>query len=346
MIRKKIKVGNKWIGDGEPTFIIAEAGSNHNRDFQMAKDLIDVAASAKADAVKFQLFKAEKHYPQITPEAGKKSRFQMTKEKELPEEWVPELAKYCAEKGILFLCTAFNESAVDILNPYVSSFKIASSEMTHYPLIQYAAKTNKSLIISCGMANLNEVDDLFSILRSTNKKFSLMHCTVSYPTEMKDANLKVITTFRNKYNVPIGISDHTRNPFIVPVAAVALGVNMVEKHFTLSNSLPGADHSYAVEPQELKNMVKAIREAEIVLGSDQKKVIEAEANVRKFLRRTIFAVKDINKGDKFSKDNIDILRADDKGMGLEPKEYDNIIGKKSKGTIKAFELIKLSDFAK
>jgi len=340
-MKNKIQINNKWVGDGYPTFIIAEAGSNHNRDLAQAKQLIDIAAEAGADAVKFQLFKAEKHYPQSVEKDGRKSRYQLTKEKELPNEWIPQLVEQCNNRGIQFMCSAFYCEAIDLLTPYVGAHKIASSEMNHYPLIQHAWGTQKPLIISVGMAEQSEVNDLVGMLDHLegNNGYSLMHCTVSYPTDLKDVNLKVISSFKQRYDVPIGLSDHTTDPLVVPVAAVALGANIIEKHFTISRSLPGPDHSYALEPEELRMMVKAVRDVEAALGSGEKKVTAVEQKLKNSLRRTIFAIKNINTGEKITIDNVDILRAAEAGIGLDPKEYHKILGKKVVRDIKAFDLI-------
>lgn len=338
----RIKIGNKWIGEKEPCFIIAEAGSNHDQKLNQAKELIDIAARAGADAVKFQLFKAEKHYPKLDANGAKNDFYQLTKKKEFPKDWVPEISKHCKRRKIIFICSVFYKEAIDILEPYVDAFKIASSEMTHYPLIQYAYSTKKPLIISTGMSNLKEVDCLIRMLGCMDNRnsYALLHCSLGYPIEFKDANLRIITTLKNRYAVPIGISDHTKDHLVVPISAVSLGANIVEKHFTLSRSLKGSDHHYALEPQELRVMVEAIRQTEQSMGSSKKTPIDIEKDKISCFRRTIFAIKNIRKGEEFNKENIDILRAANKGFGLEPAEYLKVLGKKAKEEIKAYEVIK------
>jgi len=339
---KRIKIGNKWIGEKEPCFIIAEAGSNHDQKLSQAKKLIDIAVWAGADAVKFQLFKAEKHYPKLNADGKENKFYKLTKKKELPKDWIPEIAKHCKKRNIIFICSVFYKEAVDILKPYVDAFKIASSEMTHYPLIQYAYSTKKPLIISTGMSNLKEVDQLVNMLDSLDnrKRYILLHCTVGYPIEFRDANLKVITTLKNRYEVPVGISDHTKDHLVVPISAVSLGANIIEKHFTLSHSLKGSDHYYALEPDELNLMIKAIRGTGQAMGSSKKIPTYSERDKISYLRRMLFTTKNIRKGDVFNEENIDILRATNKGFGLEPVGYFKVLGKKAQKDIKAYRVIK------
>jgi len=337
-MNKIIKIGNKSIGDGYPCFVISEAGSNHDGSFSKALKLIDVAVAAKADAVKFQTFKAHKMY---TEKAGlldyiktKKTIYQVVKEMEMPKEWVPKLANYCQKRGIIFISTPCDEESVDILDPYVPAFKIASYEMTHIPLLKYVAKKNKPIILSTGAANMNEVKKIVLELKKNGvKNLILMQCTASYPTELEDVNVKVIQTLKKTFKIPVGFSDHSREPDVAPMAAVAVGADIVEKHFTLSNKLPGPDHKFAVEPQELKYMIEKIRMTEKAMGSDKKVTLPTENYLRKFARRNIYAIKNINKGENFSKNNIAVLRRGNNKFGLYPDFFDILLRQTSKRNI-------------
>ena len=326
----KVQICDKWIGDGEPCFIIAEAGSNHNGSLQQAKNLIDVAVDAEADAVKFQLFRANKLYPANAGHSDylklDRSIYDIIADMEMPYEWLPELAAYCQERGIIFLSSVFDEESVDRLDPHVPAYKIASYEMTHLPLVRYIAGKGKPVIISTGTANLEEVDETVEAFYETgNRDLMLMQCTASYPAPLESLNLRAIATMKNAFGVPVGLSDHSRDPLAGPMASVALGGNLVEKHFTLSNRLPGPDHSFAIEPEELRSMVQKMREVERTLGSGEKAVQSVEAELREFARRSIFATQDIAVGDIFSQENVAVLRRGKLAPGLEPKYYEAVL---------------------
>ncbi|MBI3953638.1 MAG: N-acetylneuraminate synthase family protein, partial [Chloroflexi bacterium] len=288
-----VQIAQRSIGEREPCFIIAEAGSNHNGSLAQAKRLIDVAAEAGADAVKFQLFRASKLYPKSAGESEflKMARpiYDIIADMEMPYEWLPELAGYCQEKGIIFLASVFDEESADRMDPYVPAHKIASAEMTHLPLVQHVARKGKPVIISTGTADMGEVAaTVEAFLQTGNKRLMLMQCTTFYPAPLESLNLRGMVTMKDAFGVPVGFSDHSRDPLVGPLAAVALGANLLEKHFTLSNRLPGPDHSYALEPLELRLMVQKMREVEQALGSGKKEVQAAEAELRRFARRSVF----------------------------------------------------------
>jgi len=343
-MNKIVKIGGKLIGNGQPCFVIAEAGSNHDGSFKKAIKLIDIAVDAEADAVKFQTFKAKKMY---TEKAGvlnyigtKKSIYQVVKEMEMPKKWIPKLSQYCKKKKIIFISTPCDEESVDILNPYVPAFKIASYEMTHVPLIKYIARKGKPIIISTGAANMSEVEKLVILLKQFKvKDYILMQCTASYPAKLGDMNVRVISEFKNKFKVPIGLSDHSREPDIASLAAVSLGANIIEKHFTISNKLPGPDHKFAIEPYELKLMVEKIRATELTLGKGKKITLKSEFYLRNFARRSIYAIRNIKKGERLTKDNIAILRRGDNKSGINPNDFIKIINKKAIRDIKIYEPI-------
>lgn len=343
-MNKLVTIGDKRIGLNNPCFIIAEAGSNHDGNLLQAFKLIDVAVAAKADAVKFQTFKANKMY---TEKAGmlnyigsKKSIYQVVKDMEMPKEWIHKLANYCKRKKIIFMSTPCDEESVDFLDPFVPAFKIASYEMTHIPLLKYVSKKGKPIILSTGASNLIEIKKIVKVLRKNFvENLLIMQCTASYPTKLEDMNVMIIPTLKKIFQIPVGLSDHSREPEIAPMAAVALGANIVEKHFTLSNKLPGPDHKFAIEPEELKYMVEKIRMTEKVLGSSKKITLSTENYLRKFARRNIYAIKDINKGEKFSNTNIAVLRRGENKQGLSPDFFDILVGKRCKRNINKYEAI-------
>src|SRR3990172_2573050 len=348
MREPRVRVSDRWIGDGEPCFIIAEAGSNHDGNLEQAKRLIGVAASAGADAVKFQVFRANRLYPRSAGVSGylkiPKPIYDIITEMEMPYEWLPELAVCCREKGVLFLASAFDEGSADQLDPHVEAFKIASYEMTHLPLVRYVARKGKPVIISTGTADLYEVAETVKDFRGTdNDSLILMQCTAAYPTPVESLNVRAIATLKSSFGVPVGLSDHSRDPLVGPLAAVAVGANLIEKHFTLSNDLPGPDHRFAVEPAELRLMIQKVREAEKALGSGEKVMHPIEAELRGFARRSIFAVREITAGEPLTEENISILRCGNLKPSLDPKNFPEILGKRARRNIKAESAIRRED---
>jgi len=337
---KTVKIGDKVIGGDNPCYIIAEAGSNHNGSFEQAKKLIDAAVEAGADAVKFQIFKAENLYSKYTPEFSYlkgENVYELIKNIETPREWIKELIKHCKGKNIDFLASAFDFEAVDLLDKYVPAFKIASFEITDLELIKYAAEKGKPMIISTGMANLSEIEDAINAIKSVgNENIILLHCNSLYPTPVEIVNLRAIETMKNAFKLPVGFSDHTLGIHI-PIAAVAMGACMIEKHFTLDRSLLGPDHSFALEPDELNAMVRCIREVEKVKGNGikEKSELESEEMYVK-ARRSIHAKVDIPKGTKITRDMLIIKRP---GYGIKPKFIDIVIGREAKKDIKEDEWI-------
>ena len=337
---RKVKIREKDIGNGERCFIIAEAGSNHNGSLEQAKELINVAAEDGANAVKFQIFKAESLYSKYTPEFSYlkgKNTYELIKSIETPREWIKELAIHCKEKNIDFLASAFDFEAVDTLDKYVPAFKIASFEVTDLELLKYAAEKGKPMIISTGMANLGEIEDAITTIKSVgNEDIILLHCNSLYPTPVEIVNLKAIETMKVAFKIPIGFSDHTIGIHI-PIAAVAMGACVIEKHFTLDRTLPGPDHSFAIEPDELKEMVKCIRDVEKARGSGIKEKSDLESEeIYVKARRSIHAKIDIPKGAKITRDMLVIKRP---GYGIKPKFIDVVIGREAKRDIKEDEWI-------
>jgi N-acetylneuraminate synthase/N,N'-diacetyllegionaminate synthase len=331
---KKTKIGNKFVGEEEPTFIIAEAGSNHDGNLEQAKRLIDIAAEAGVDAVKFQAFKADKLFNKIK----NKDIVNKLEKLELREEWYKELFDHTNEKGLIFISSVFDEDSADLLDGFgVLAYKIASYELTHIPLLEYIAKKNKPVILSTGMANESEVKEAVECIYSAgNRQVVILHCVSQYPAKPEDINLKSLLALKRVFDCPIGFSDHTETIY-APIAAVALGAKMIEKHFTLDKSLPGPDHAYALEPEELKQMVTAIRDVEKMLGTEEIKPVESEINERKW-RRAIYAACDISKGTVITKDMLMIVRPSPEGS-LAPKYLKEVLGKRIKKDIKKGELL-------
>lgn len=345
-----IRIGERTIGDGAPCFIIAEAGSNHNGRLEQALRLIEVAAEAGADAVKFQLFRADRLYPKGAGASDylkiDRSIYDIIEEMEMPYDWLPRLAGYCRQKQILFLCSVFDEESVDRLDPFVPAHKVASYEMTHLPLVQAIARKGKPVFVSTGTANFEEVGETVQAFRETgNESLALMQCTGAYPAPLDALNLRALVQLKSAFHVPAGLSDHSRDPWVAPMAAAALGANLLEKHFTLSNRLPGPDHAFAVEPEELRQMIQKVREVEQALGTGEKRVQEAEQEMRRFARRSIYAVKNIQAGETLTKENMAVLRSGKLSEGLPPKEYPSVMGRRARRAIRTDSPILLDDLA-
>lgn len=324
------QIGEQPIGEGS-TFVIAEAGSNHNNDFSTAKKLVDVAAEAGADAVKFQTFRAETMYPTNSGSAEyldtDESLYDLVEAMEMPYEWIPKLHDYCKQQNILFLSTPTDRRAVDGLADYVPAYKIASFTMSHYPFLEYVAEQGKPVILSTGAHEMSEIEEAIETLRSTGlDDIILLQCVSSYPSPIEPMNVRVIERFIQKFDLPSGLSDHTLDPTIAPTAAVSVGGDVIEKHFTLDKTLEGPDHSFALEPDELNKMVTAVRKTEKVLGTNKKTVQPVEKELHKIARRRIHATAEISKGERLTRENIDILRSGTNVNGLVPKFYEEIIG--------------------
>jgi len=344
----KVKIAGKLIGKGEPCFIIAEAGVNHNGNINLAKKLIDVAKEVGADAVKFQTFKAKELVTKSVEKAGyqkettpsEESQYDMIKKLELSGEDFKNLFAYAHEKGILFLSSPFDTESVALLDELgVSAFKVPSGEITNFPLLKHIARKRKPIILSTGMATQGEVEEALEVIKGEGvEDIILLHCVTSYPAKIEDMNLKAMETLGNAFKLPVGLSDHSLG-VTIPVAAVALGACVIEKHFTLDKSLPGPDHRASLEPDELKQMVTAIRDVEKALGDGVKRPTKDEEEIKKVARRSIVARVDIPQGTIITEEMLAIKRP---GTGLEPKYLGEIIGRIAEATIKKDEIITIS----
>ncbi len=327
-----VKAGKIRIGGGAPCFIIAEAGSNHDGKLSVAMKLIDVAARAGADAVKFQTFRADRIYSERAGTSAylklKKSIVEVIRDMEMPYAWIPKLAERCRRRGIFFISTPFDEESADRLNPWVDVFKIASYEMTHHPLLRHVAAFGKPVLLSTGASLPGEIAESVAVLRRARVKgLCLMQCTASYPAPLESINVRVLETLRAAFRCPAGLSDHSRDPIAAPMTAAALGADLIEKHFTLDNRLPGPDHRYAVEPDELAALVKGIRAVESARGDGVKRVHPVEEELRHFARRSVFAIRDLKPGERLSRENTACLRNGKMPSGLPPSEYERILGR-------------------
>ncbi|TDO77427.1 N-acetylneuraminate synthase [Flavobacterium chryseum] len=318
--------------------IIAEAGVNHNGDINVAKKLIDAAVDAGVDYVKFQTFKADSlvsksakkaEYQSVNINDGDDSQYAMLKNLELSHEDHLQLMAYCLERNIKFFSTAFDVEGVNYLNDLgLSFFKIPSGEITNYPYLKAVALCGKPVVMSTGMCSEIEIKNALDVLMKfglSKEIISILHCNTEYPTPMKDVNLKAMLAIQKTFDVEIGYSDHTLG-IEVPIAAVAMGARIIEKHFTLDRTLPGPDHVASLEPDELKNMVKAIRNIELAIGGDgDKKPSESETKNIAIARKSIFINKKIAKGSTITDNDLVSLRP---GDGISPMEWENIVGKK------------------
>lgn len=328
---------------GNETFIIAEAGVNHNGDKNLAYKLIDIAKESGANAVKFQTFKAEKGISKYTKMAdyqkknlGKEdSQIEMIKKLELSYKDFEDFKKYCDEKGIIFLSSPFDEESIEFLDKLVPYYKIPSGEIVNYPYLKLIAEKNKPIIMSTGMANLSDVEKALDTIYSINQdaEIYLLHCTTNYPTPYEEVNLKAMITLKEAFKIPVGYSDHTLG-IEVPIAAVAMGAQIIEKHFTLDRNLPGPDHKASLEPNELKAMVNAIRNIEKALGNGIKKPNKSEKEIEKVVKKKLIATRDIKSGETISEKDIAIKRSN---IGLSPDFLEVIIGKKIIKNIKEDE---------
>ena len=333
--------------------IIAEAGVNHNGSLETAKKLIDAAADAEADYVKFQTFKADKIVSKSAKKAayqarnindGDDSQYQMLKKLELSEEWHYELFQYARSKGISFLSTGFDEESIDFLDQLgIDLFKIPSGEITNKPYLEHIASKRKPIIISTGMANLREINEALEVLETNGVKrcdLTILHCNTEYPTPMKDVNLLAMLSISDKFGVKIGYSDHTLG-IEVPIAAVALGAKVIEKHFTLNRDMPGPDHKASLEPGELKAMIKAIRNIESAIsGSGIKEPSESEYQNLAVVRKSLHYSSNFEKGHILEKGDLVALRP---GSGISPMQIDTLIGKQLVNNTEQFGMVKLSD---
>jgi len=332
------------MGKSLSTFIIAEAGVNHNGEIQIAKKLVDAAKEFKTDAVKFQTFKTEELLIVDAEKADyqkensqENSQYEMLKNLELSFDEFQEIADYTLKKNLIFLSSPFDKESTNLLDDLdIPLFKIASGEITNFPLLKHIAKKGKPVILSTGMSTLGEIDEAINLIEKYNPHITLMHCVTSYPAKIEDTNLNVIKTLKSTFKKPVGFSDHSLG-IEMSIAAVTLGSSVIEKHFTLDKNLPGPDHKASLEPHEFAKMVNSIRNVEKGLGNGIKKPTAAEYKIKKVARRSIVAKMDIPINTTLTKDMLAIKRP---GTGIEPKYYNYLIGKQTNTEIKRNNILK------
>jgi len=341
---RDIRIGNKVVGSNSPVFVIAEAGVNHNSDPEIAAQLIQSAAEAGADAIKFQTYSADKLVTPTAPKYYVDTMAQWNNKEapngyqydefsvvdKLPKEAYYGMVELCQKLGIIFMSTPFDEESTDFLCELdTPAFKIASGDITSLAFLEYVAKKRRPILLSTGCSTLGEIEEAVDVIHSAgNEDVILLHCTLSYPSEISDANLNMIYTMQQAFpDHPIGLSDHTLGT-LVPILAASHGAKVIEKHYTIDKSLPDStDHFMSVDPRELKEMVTHIQEATEAMGSFKKVPVESERLARMYARRSIVANKAISKGALISKDDIALKRP---GTGLAPKFIDIVVGRQAK----------------
>ncbi len=331
-----VKIGNHLVGPGQPCFIIAEAGVNHNGDINLAHQLIEASMKAGADAIKFQSFITEEL---ITPDAPKAdyqvkttgksdSQYEMLKSLELSIEQQVELKERCTDTGITYLCTPYENTSVDVLDGMnIAAFKIASTDTTNTPFLHYVASKGRPILISTGMSSLGEVEYALEALYAggLKKDIVILHCTSEYPSPVNEANLRAIQTMQQAFCLPIGFSDHTSG-IGVGAWAVAIGACVLEKHFTLDRNMVGPDHQASLDPNELAALVKTVRDVEAALGNGIKRPMPSELPNKSRMQKSLVAQRNICAGDVIASDDLACKRP---GIGLNPLWYDRVVGKRA-----------------
>jgi sialic acid synthase SpsE len=341
----EFEIGGRSVGPGHPTYVIAEVGANHNRDLSIAKRLIETAAEAGADSVKFQTYSGNRIYSRKTPKfsylegISDKSPAELLEEISLPREWQGELNDYARACGIQFFSSPFDHEAVAELDALdVPVLKIASFEIVDLPLIKRAAETGRPLLISTGMATIEEIAEALESAREGGAAaVGLMQCTSVYPAPAERANLRAMETMRAEFGVPVGLSDHTEG-ITVPIAAAALGGAFVEKHITLDRSMKGPDHPFAIEPGELKAMVRGIRDAEAALGDGRKDGPSPEESeeMYRLARRSLIVTRDLAAGTVLERDMITVKRP---GFGIAPRHLEDVLGRELKADVEEDDIL-------
>jgi sialic acid synthase SpsE len=340
-----MQIAGRLLGAGAPAYVIAEIGSNHNRDLDLARELIDSAADAGVDAVKFQVFSGGGLYSTKTPsfrylsEVSAKPTAQLLDELALPREWLGELAEHARERGVHFLASPFDAQAVDQLRDAgADALKIASFEIVDLELIATAAASELPLILSCGMASYGEIEDALAAARKAGcRQVALLRCASLYPAPAATMNLRSMGTMRRAFGVPVGLSDHTTG-IAVALGACGVGMDLLEKHFTLDRTLPGPDHSFAIEPEELRELLAGIRAIESALGSGRLEgPSDAEAEeMYRLARRSVIAARAIPAGSPIAREQLTVKRP---GYGIAPKDIDRLVGRVARVNIEADEPI-------
>ncbi len=342
---KEVKIGKTLVGKNHPAFIIAEAGVNHNGDLATAYKMVDAAIEFGANAIKFQTFKAENLAQKDAPKAAyqkdltdkDETQYDMLKKLELSKEDTKKVFGYCKDKTIECFSTPYGiESAKLLQELKTSAFKIGSGDVDNYPLLTMIAKLNTPVILSSGMSSLGDVEESIKWVREGGcDDILLLHCVTSYPAKFEDVHLRVLQTFQQAFDVLIGFSDHTPG-IAVPIAAVALGAKVIEKHFTLDKNLPGPDHKASLEPQEMKAMIDGIRNVEASMGSPVKRLLSNEIPIKAVARKSITASIAIPKGTVLTEEMLTVKRP---GKGISPKYWKIVLGQQTRIDIEIDQVI-------
>lgn len=349
--RAGFAIGHRWVGDHAPCFIIAEAGVNHNGSFDLARQLIDAAAAAGADAVKFQTFRTDELVTADAPKAEyqaandrrDESQFEMLRRLEIPDAWYPELIAHCERAGVIFLSTPFDEGSASLLAGLgMLAFKVPSGELTNVPFLSKLARFRRPLIVSTGMAVLDEVEAAVAAIRDAgDPPVVLLHCVSRYPTPIDEANVLALQTLRERFHLPVGYSDHTEG-LDASTAAVALGACVVEKHLTISRRLPGPDHLASVEPSELAELVRRIRLVQRSLGSGDKAPSAEESAIADVARKSLITARALPRGHRLAAADLVIRRP---GTGLPPSALLTTVGCRLTRDVPANHVLALDDLA-
>ena len=345
-LNREFKIGSRFLGSGHPCFIIAEAGVNHDGDFEKAKKLVDLAVSARADAVKFQTFSGDKlaskdallaTYHKKGAISEKETLKDLLKRLELSFDQQRELFTYARQQGIMVFSTPFDEESADFLESVgVPAFKIASFSLTNYPLLAHIAEKKKPMIMSTGLHTIGEIEEAVRVIQETgNTQLALLQCTAHYPIKVHDVHLKVMETLRSAFQLPVGYSDHTTG-ITITLAAVALGANIVEKHFTFDQASFGVDHDASISPAELHALVQGVRDIEAALGTSVKIIPEIEKEIQRVHRPSLVSRTDIPAGVVITAEMLVIKKP---GTGIHPKDWQWVVGRRAKTAIEADRLI-------
>jgi N-acetylneuraminate synthase len=339
----KVRIGSRAIGPGEKVFIIAEAGINHDGDIARAHQLVEAAAEAGADAIKFQTHLAEAEMLNVSDTAVylSESLFALIRRMELTFDQHVALKQAAERRGLIFLSTPFSREAVDLLEKVgVSAYKVGSGELTNLPLMDHIARTGKPMLISTGMSDLPEVDATVKFLKTRKAPLAVFQCTTQYPAKPEMMHLGVMAEYTKRFDVPVGLSDHSQGNYM-SFAAVALGARMVERHFTISRSWPGPDQQASLEPAELADLVRGVRQIEVALDAN-KQASQPERDLQQLFRESVVTVQPVRKGAALTRDNTWVKRP---GYGIPAAKLDEVIGRKLARDLKAGEVVKWEDLA-
>lgn len=342
-------IDGRPVGPGEPTFIIAEAGSNHNGDLETAKELIDVAVDAGADAVKFQTFRANRMYPRNSGKLGTADddAYSVLESLEMPYDWIPALAERARSHNIIFLSSPFDKKSADVLEQHVPAYKLGSTMVSHHPFLRYIAEKGKPLIVSTGAHSMDDIEEMMTVLSdSSAEAVVLLQCVSAYPTSLEKINVSVLNTLHQQFEVPTGLSDHTEDPTSAPVVAASLDAAVIEKHITLDNTMDGPDHSFALEPNEFAQLVTAVRTARKTLGDGYKEILDIENETYENGRRCLFAARDLSSGETLTSQDLAWLRPGGNQRGIPATECDVVTGYQVLQDIERGESISWNDLSK